>query len=186
MNTSYSPNEERFGFHASGVFRCSYHSEKVVSIILTIAAILIFLILFGIYIGEIRTNPTGATFYLIRLIGIFYIPIGFAYFMVINLLFRGQEYRYTADEIRFTIFCPDSSVGRKTIYITYSDVVAVTYQKNTLFGIERGYKVTIITNKQTYYFDYCIERYRKLNSTDTTPFHIIEERSSGAKPEFYV
>ncbi|MGN0656419.1 MAG: hypothetical protein ACI4KR_06475 [Ruminiclostridium sp.] len=135
---------------------------------------------------EISTNPTGAIFYLIRLIVIFYIPIGFVYFLIINLLFRGQEYKYTADEKNFAIFCPNGAVREKVVYINYSDVAAVTYEKNTLFGIERGYKVTIVTKKGTYCYNYCIERRTKLRGTDTTPFHIIEERSSGTKPDFHV
>ncbi|MGN0617717.1 MAG: hypothetical protein ACI4J7_01690 [Ruminiclostridium sp.] len=186
MNTSFSPNEERFGFHTSGNFRCAYPFERTAAIIITAIAILLFIIFFGVFMKESRNNPTGGIFYILRCGMFLFIPTGFVYLAAINILFRGQEYRYTADEKNFTIFCPNGTVGNKTIYINYSDVAAVTYENNTLFGIERGYKVTIVTKKGTYCFNYCIERRTKLRGTDTTPFHIIEERSSGTKPEFYV
>lgn len=186
MNTSFSPNEERFGFHTSGYFRCSYPFERTAALIITAIAILLFIIFYGVFLRETGNNPTGSIFYILRCGLFLFIPTGFIYFTAITILFRGQEYRYTADEKYFTIFCPESPSGRKTVYISYSDVAAVTYEKNTLFGIERGYKVTIVTNKGTHCFNYCIERRTKLRGTDTTPFHIIEERSSGKKPEFYV
>lgn len=186
MNTSYSPNEERFGFHTSGVFRCAYHFERTAAIIITAIAVLLFLTFYGVFLKETGNNPTGAIFYLLRCGMFLLIPTGFLYLVAITILFRGQEYRYTADEKNFTIFFPESPSGKKTVYISYSDVAAVTYEKNTLFGIERGYKVTIVTKKGTYCFNYCIERRTKLRGTDTTPFHIIEERSIGEKPNFYV
>lgn len=57
----------------------------------------------------------------------------------------------------------------------YNDVEEVRYSALKRFGMQRGYKVDIVTKYRTITYNYMFPKNKKYQGTSDTPFHIIEE-----------
>lgn len=89
-------------------------------------------------------------------------------------LYRVTNYQrstYEADGKEFRI--TDHKGHKETIY--YNDVTEVKYSPLKIFGIQRGYKVDIITKYRTISYKYLFLKNRKFQKTGETPFKIIED-----------
>lgn len=81
------------------------------------------------------------------------------------------EYSYEADSLEFRITDPKGKCD--TIY--YIDVTDVRYSPLKQLGIQRGYKVEIITKYRTITYNWLFLRNRKFQKTSETPFKVIED-----------
>ncbi len=81
------------------------------------------------------------------------------------------EYRFEADSLEFRITDPKGNCDA----IYYIDVTEVRYSPLKQLGIQRGYKVEIITKYRTITYNWLFLRNRKFQKTSETPFKIIED-----------
>ena len=97
--------------------------------------------------------------------------------VVISIILRGVEYRYTADSNMFSFSSQKDNVRKTDIH--YNDVIAVKYEERKLFGfIKRGFTVTVMTHSLGYIkLDYLFNKSIKIHTPENTPFSIIEKRA---------
>ncbi len=189
MFTSFSPNEERFGFSEKGFFYCSYKAEYAIKIVSTIicAAILlgvvIFFVIYQLSFSDYDVNdlfskmmhsmPTHLSLYLIS-VSIIIADIAI-YMIIIGIVKAGQKYSYHATESSFTIYPPNNG---SPIVINYNDVKGVMYEERKFFFSDYGYYVTIITKEGCRKYSYVHSARSRKGGYKGTPFYIISERSA--------
>ncbi len=178
--TSFSPNEERFGFKTVGTFRCAHKAESLLYIgvtgILLVILFVIALMYSGIAVGGLDI------FY-----G-YFLPIGIAflgYGVALNFLKTGHQFRYSANEEFIDILPESKEIAPLRIY--YADAVAVEYEPFKLFWITRGLKVRITAKTGTFEYRCIYPKWRittTMNKFDL-PFYIIEERAGLKQKKTY-
>lgn len=207
--TSYSPNNERFGFKMRGSFRVAYENQR--PIIITIPLILLaFVILFVVILfltKELIMNPEMPDFsdptisrmdmwgfdvavygsYLVALCAILCIVIlgAIGYCIILAVLKVGRTYTFTATEEKF-IICPPEKVGA-CISINYADVIGISAQERKFIFAEHGVDITIKTKKGEIFLRYIHTPESAIKGLSETPFNIIMERAEiVSKPDFLV
>ena len=183
--TSYSTNEDRFGFVRKGTFKCRLRNEKLVLfIIIGISFIIESLEIFSSLSKSLLGNSlSGVLFDYIIFIGIFVIPV--ACITAIRIARSGEEYRFTATEEKMLITCAKHDI-RDDIY--YDNVASVEYSNIfSATGKIRGYNVVISCRDGfRFSYDFLFRENMQIRSKDMTPFVIIEERAGLLdKPEFF-
>lgn len=199
--TSYSPNDERFGFKMKGSFRCAYENQRVIILWFLIGlaffAIAFVVILFAV--REMVMNPELPDFdasdvyisrmdiwgfdvavygsYLVAMIAIICIEgLGLmAFCITLGLLRTGERYLFVANENYFEIIPPKEELPH--FVVNYNDVVMVYGEERKFIFAEHGLDVTIKMKKGSYFFRYIHTPHSRLNGLSGTPFNIIMERA---------
>ncbi len=159
------PVDEKKMIIAKGTFSTPHNPLKLLLLTLALAICLFILIIFGVQaatsavmILKIGYTALSALVIVATLVCLYYI-------------LHYPEYRYEADRLEFRITDPKG----KSEAIYYIDVTDVRYSPLKLFGIQRGYKVEIITKYRTITYDWLFLKNRKFQKTSESPFHVIEE-----------
>lgn len=197
--TSYSPNNERFGFSLRGSFRCSHSFEKLF-ISLGAALILIDIIVilsiwssledyFG-YTVKITTylaDPFnyGTAVLAMALLVYFGLFLLLFYIIGVSVVRLGKRYEFHATEERFQI----STRGRRarTYIFIYDEVMGVS-AREWGFPLSLGGIEVIITlkngKKHTFHLVHTADS--RAGGIVGTPFNIIQERAGLLSPHDYL
>lgn len=204
--TSFSPNEERFGFSTRGSFKCAFANERLVAIgIYAYTGILLFLIGAQIYsfinLFDLRTGALkdgmfdpeagkvsggfaafgshGFTALFVLII----IAVSFIVILAITLILKnGRNYYFSANDREFKITAPS---GRETV-LPYEDIIGITFNERKFFLASKGIDITIRTKTDAHIFRYIHTPISKVNGITHTPFNIIRERTGLIKkPDYY-
>lgn len=183
--TSYSVNDDRFGFSRKGTFHCRLKNEITV-IIIIIAASLLFAFILLLYLLKTQLFGGGLTAALWDYVVILLlIATPIACITLIRVARSGEEYRFTANEEKMLITCAKHDI-RADIY--YANVAGVDYFPiKNMSGNLIGYTVTMLCRDgYNFKFDFLFPQNMQIKSKDMTPFVIIEERAGLLeKPEFF-
>ncbi len=157
-------NEEKF-IIAKGTFSSPHKSGKMILLPIATAICILLMAILGIQASNstVMILELGYTALSVLMIVIILICLYF--------LLHYPEYRYEADGLEFRITDPKG--GCDTIY--YIDVIQVRYSPLKQLGIQRGYRVEIITKYRTITYNWLFLKNRKFQKTSETPFHVIEE-----------
>ena len=204
--TSYSPNDERFGFSTSGQFKCAYPKDRlilVLCLLLIIAEIVLIVVNFmsfseimnpdgsikGGFIsddGAYMTGSSGSAAYsVINITGSFLIFVLFltvvGFIIVITVLRSGRKFTFKADETQMTI--TDSKGGARTF--EYAKVSAVMEEERRFPFTAPELDIELRTKDGTFEYRLLHTPMSKVNGISETPFYIIKERIGQAeKPLF--
>ena len=183
--TSYSTNEDRFGFSRKGSFHCRLKNEKTVILAIIAASVLLALLLI-IYLLKSQLFGGGLTAAFWEYVALLLlIATPFVCITLIRVARSGEEYRYNANEEKMLITCAKHDI-RVDVY--YANVAGVDYFPiKTASGNFRGYTVTILCRDgYNFKFEFLFPQNMQIKSKDMTPFVIIEERAGLLeKPEFF-
>lgn len=200
--SSYSPNEERFGFSTKGSFRVGYDSERLIVLIflIALAAILVGMIicfalcyemlftpvdinaaaagqLFGFNPAEYGLTEMGMVFlFWLEIVGII------AFCITLAVLKWGKTCTFRANENYMEIV--EQGKKPRTTVIYYNDVIniAATQRKFLFIG---GLNITIYTKKNSFEFRYSHDHLSRTGGLSETPFNIILERAElVSKPKY--
>lgn len=199
--TSYSPNDERFGFKTQGSFRCAYENQRLI-ILWFVGGLIFFAIAFVVILFAVRElvmNPEMPDFdaskttidrmdiwgfdvaiygsYLTALTAIICIEVLglMAFCITLGLLRTGQKYGFIANENYFEIIPPKEELPH--IIVNYNDVIMIFGEERKFIFAEHGLDVTIKMKKFSYFFRYIHTPDSRLNGLSNTPFNIIMERA---------
>lgn len=164
--------DERFGYLEKGSFRLAFGNERPVLICALIAAFAIYLAI-GLGIMYPHYQTTAFMFYTIVGAVLFLLDIA-AFLTVYNVILKGKEASYSADSVKFTVKCG----GKREIFY-YEDVYFVRFEPYSLFGLTRGYLVTVCTKNGDYPFYYISPKKKRFGEPQETPFFILKQRSEG-------
>lgn len=204
--TSFSPNEERFGFSTRGTFKAAFTNERLISIgILSYIGLILILIglevysfinLFDLKTGALKdgmfdpyegkVSDGFAAFGAHGFTGLFILFIILVSFIIVLvavlLLKNGKTYAFSANEREFKITYPN---GRELTFL-YEDIVGVNFNERKFFLASRGLDVTIRTKTDSHIIRYIHTPISKVNGITHTPFNIIRERAGFVKkPDYY-
>lgn len=178
--TVTSPNDERFGFHAQGYFRCVRGTEKP-QMLIAIAIMSLILLYFCVktyapFLAEGFSAKLAASLFLQIVYFLIFLVLWLGVFItVLNIIMTGKKHRYVANDFSFTIYRinGEKEILDNTFY--YSNIQAVEYREMYLLFWLRGYKVTITSNNCRYVYHYLFPKHKLYRSTESSPFFIIEE-----------
>ena len=212
--SSYSPNDERFGFHTAGYFRCSYKHERLGLIIgmCVIAAWLILIImnfagLFSLF-DDSGTLKGG----LVDVEGIQHGNIHEAQVLSDDFIKFGTYNIANAAGIivlvllvgGFIVLFSLLKVGGKYYYtadeekftvtrpkgekdtIVYTEVLAVHGEERRFPFAVKGLDVTVYTKSGQYFYQFIHTPLSRTSGISETPFHIIMERAELAKKPLFL
>lgn len=197
--TSFSPNNERFGFSLHGSFRCAHTFEKPF-ISLGAALILIDIIVilsiwssledyFG-YTVKITTylaDPFnyGTAVLAMALLVYFGLFLLLTYIIGLSILRFGKRYEFHANEERFQIA---TKGGRPRVYVFNYDEVMGVSSKEWGFPLSSGGIEVIITlkNGKKHSFQLLHTSDSRAGGIMGTPFNIIQERAGLLSPHDYL
>lgn len=196
--TSYSPNNERFGFQLKGSFRCAYGWERLFIIIggiviLVVTAVIIFLwaslkdymgsnVEVSVYIVD--GISYGLTTTAMSALLVIEILLLIGYIVTIGILRVGQSYRFYANEEYFDITPPQKNARHIIIY--YKDVTAVFPDERAFPLTSGGIDVTILIKNGRLLFQTIHTSKTKANGIEETPFNIIRERAGLVPPPQFI
>lgn len=152
-----------------GMFRCSYKHEMAYLVAAFTGTALLTFILAVINPATaefVRLFPEEAVYFL-------FIPILFAFAVAGSIITYGRPYRYILRDAEMEITHP----GGKKEYFYYSDVMEIKYEELTLFGLHRGYVVTISTGVRDIIYRYIFGKNKVFRGTDGSPFYYLEVNS---------
>ena len=206
--SSYSPNEERFGFSIKSSFRCGYENERLIVIIflIAIAAMLIgaavcFATASGMLFTPVDVNAAADAiekgernfigFNAVEYAGLSVLQIALicgalglivVFCVVAGILRWGRRCDFKANENYMELVLQ----GRypRTIVIYYNDVISVTASERKFLFLS-GLDVTVQTKKKTFLFRFIHDHLSKNGGLSETPFNIICERAEiVSKPKY--
>lgn len=205
--TSFSPNDERFGFSTKGSFRCAYENQRLVIIgffialgIMAAGAVIIL-----IAVWDMITTPPDISEYDGTRIGLFAFNTGIygsyviavaaiviiiiltliAFAITLTVLHAGRIHEFKANEVYFEIIPPDPTIPHTIIY--YDDVIMVYAEERKFLFTEHGLDVTVRTKKGNLFFRYVHTTESKMNGLPDTPFNILMERAGlVSRPDFNI
>ena len=141
MYETHNPVEDRFGFSTSGTFRCARPSERIGTLTVCAAVLLLCFALYYVLFMQLEwfrhysyapANSASTLGYVYVGLSALIVIIGYA---VIHYIMQGVAYSYSADENRFSFVCRKTGVQKTDIF--YTDVVSVDFADLYLFGIIR-------------------------------------------------
>ncbi len=206
--SSYSPNEERFGFSTKGSFRIAYDSERV---IVTVFLISLGVLLAGMVIcfatcyemlftpvdinaaaaaaerGERQLfgfNPVEYGLSAMAMVFLFWLEIVglIAFAVTLTFLKTGKTCTFKANENYMEIV--KQSKNPETTVIFYNDVINVTSSERKFLFLG-GINVTVYTKQNAFEFRYVHDHLSKTGGLSETPFNIICERAElVSKPKY--
>ena len=191
--TSYTPNNERFGFSMKGNFRCVYGWERLFIIfggavilaeitgMIIIASMLKDLYGSNVEISVYITDPFNYGLYAIALATTLYATLACVaiYMFVLAVAKTGRVMTFFANEEYFDI-CPSKN-GRHII-LYYDEVIGVTADERKFPLMPGGLDITVITKREQYVFSYVHPEKSKAGGLCETPFNIVMERAGLVPP----
>ncbi len=214
--TSYSPNDERFGFKHKGSFRCSYENQRLLILLfpIIILALIAAFVIILLTAREMVMNPECVDLtklaleqdevgriiifgfdtavygsYVIAALAVLIVVILLimAYCITLGILRTGINYTFTANEQYFEICPPETKNPLPHIVVRYEDVVMVYGEERKFIFAEHGLDITIRTKKKTYMLRYIHTPESRKNGLSETPFNIIMERAGLInRPDFNI
>lgn len=197
MYTSYSPNDERFGFRMTGSFKCAYENERIAVVafllfeaVLIVSEFIIFGVTYGMVLNQKPNNIIESGIqtifgfdmavygsYVIAMAAILCVIViaAIAFLYVIMFLRAGKTYKFIANENYFEIIPPDEEQAH--IVVGYSDVIMVYGEERRFLFTAAGMDITVRFRDGSVMFRYIHTPISKANGLDDTPFNIIRERS---------
>ncbi len=150
---------------AKGTFTIAHELSRIIlfPIITAICAILIFILTFEAQRATVMILGIGYS--VLRL------PLLLIVIVCTYLLLHYRRYSYESDNLEFRITDPKGNCD----VIYYIDVTEVKYSPLKQLGVQRGYKVEIITKYRTVTYNWLFLKSKKFQETSETPFRIIEE-----------
>ncbi|MBR4111544.1 MAG: hypothetical protein IKK53_00770 [Ruminiclostridium sp.] len=206
--SSYSPNEERFGFSTAGSFRVGYDSERVIilTFLIALAAILVgmitcFALCFEMLFTPVDINAAAAAGdrgerqlfgfnpaeYGLTAMGMVYLfwleIVGIiAFCITLAVLKWGKTCTFKANENYMEIV--EQGKKLRTTVIYYNDVINITAAQRKFLFIG-GLNITIYTKKKSFEFRYSHDHLSRTGGLSETPFNIILERAElVSKPKY--
>lgn len=203
--SSYSPNEERFGFSTKGSFRIAYDSERVIVTVflISLAALLAGMIIcFALCYEMLFTpvdveraatgqrrdifgfNPVEYGLSAMGMVFLFWLEIVglIAFAVTLTFLKTGKTCTFKANENYMEIV--KQSKNPETTVIFYNDVINVTATERKFLFLG-GINVTIYTKQDFLEFRYIHDHLSKTGGLSETPFNIIMERAElVSKPKY--
>lgn len=197
--TSFSPNNERFGFSLRGSFRCAHGFEKpficigaalILIDIITILSIWSSLEDYFGYTVNITTylaDPFnyGTAVLAMALLVYFGLFLLLTYIIGLSIVRLGKRYEFHANEERFQI----ATRGKRprTYIFIYDEVMGVS-SREWSFPLSHGGIEIIITlkNGRKYTFKLIHTSDSKAGGIVGTPFNIIQERAGLLSPHDYL
>lgn len=206
--SSYSPNEERFGFSTSGSFRLAYDSERVIiSIFLivlvafAVGAVISFALCYEMLFTPVDINAAAATIdkgsrqffgfnpveYGLSAIGMVFLIwleiVGIIAFLItLGLLKTGKKCDFKANENYMEI--QEYGKNPRTTVFFYNDVINVTASERKFLFLG-GLNVTVYTKQNMFEYRYIHNHLSKTGGLPETPFNIICERAElVSKPKY--
>ncbi len=163
--------DERFGFEAHGDFCCIRKNENFLIILIGTIALLIPSVITAVVFS--LQNHVSQLLLCASTSILAFMVFGAVGIVLLRLVMYGNEYTYSADEHKMTIWG-----GERTIDIFYANVICVRYEPIMLLKTyQRGYRITVITKKSNLIYNMIYRRFDATMSPETTPFRILEERS---------
>lgn len=202
--TSFSPNDERFGFSTKGSFRCAYENQRLIIIgffialsVLVVGAVITLIAAYNM----VTTPPKIEEFdgdiwgfdraiygsYVIAVAAMICLILMtlIAFAITLTVLHAGQIHEFKANETYFEIIPPDPTIPHIIIY--YDDVIMVYAEERKFLLTEHGLDVTVRTKKGNLFFRYVHTTESKLKGLSDTPFNIIQERAGlVSRPDFNI
>ena len=205
--TSFSPNDERFGFSTKGSFRCAYENQRLVIIgfFIALAVMVVGAVIILIAAWDMLTTPPDVSNYDGTRIGLFAFNTGIygsyviavaaiviiiiltliAFAITLTVLHAGRIHNFKANENYFEIIPPDPTIPH--IIINYDDVIMVYAEERKFLFTEHGLDITVRTKKGNLFFRYVHTVESKLNGLSDTPFNILMERAGlVSRPDFNI
>lgn len=206
--SSYSPNEECFGFSTSGSFKCAYDSERVIIIafLISLAALLVgmiicFALCYEMLFTPVDINAAAAAAergerqifgfnpveYGLSAMGMFFLfwleIVGLiAFAITLAFLKTGITCTFKANENYMEI--NEQGKNPRTTVIFYNDVINVTATERKFLFLG-GINVTVYTKQNVFEFRYIHNHLSKTGGLAETPFNIIMERAElVSKPKY--
>ena len=194
--SSYSPNEERFGFSAAGSFKCAYDSERVIVIafLISLAVLLVGMVIcFALCCEMLFTpvdinaaaaaaergsrqffgfNPVEYGLSAMAMVFLFYLEIAglIAFAVTLAFLKTGINCTFKANENYMEI--NEQGKNSRTAVIFYNDVINITATERKFLFLG-GINVTIYTKQDFFEFRYIHDHLSKTGGLSETPFNII-------------
>ncbi len=204
--TSFSPNDERFGFRTKGSFNVPYENERVIIIwsiiilgVIFVSEIVLFFAAYNMLLtpGNVETAVSReyqsifafdllaygtASIAMAALLCLGGLGI-IAFCIILGVLKTGKTYGFTATEKYFEIIPPDET--KPSMVFNYDDTLFIyADERKFLFGIG-GYDITIKTKQGSYLVRYIHTPESRKMGFSETPFNIIQERIGlKGKPRF--
>ncbi len=207
--SSYSPNEERFGFSAKGGFKCAYDSERVIITaylmglaVLFMGMVICFVTGYEMLFTPVDINAAAAAgeqgerqifgfnpaeYGLSITAGIFLFwleivgIIGFC--ITLAVLKTGKSCDFKANENYMEI--NEYGKNPRTTVIYYNDVINVECSERKFLFLG-GLNVTVYTKKSAFEYRYIHDHLSKIGGLSETPFNIICERAGLAGKSEYI
>ncbi len=198
MYTSFSPNNERFGFFVKGSFKCAYDSDRsiiigslialVTLIVLFIVQLVYFFNLFdenGAIKGGIvdmngaypKMNSNYINFAasnIVISVSLFLIALSILTFLIIiGFLNSRRSYKFSANETGFTVIYPKK--GKEELFL-YDRVIGISVEERRFIFLRKGMDVIIKTKNYSRRFRLIHTSASRANGISETPFNIIKER----------
>ncbi len=206
--SSYSPNEERFGFSTSGGFRVAYDSERVIVTAFLIAlaalavgALICFVLCYEMLFTPVDINAAAAAgergerqlfgfnvgeygLSAMAMVFLVWLEIAglIAFAITLGLLKTGKGCDFKANENYMEIV--EQGKNPRTTVIYYNDVINVTCTERKFLFLG-GLNVTIYTKQNFFEYRYIHNHLSKMGGLSETPFNIICERAELiSKPKY--
>ena len=206
--SSYSPNEERFGFSTSGSFKCAYESERVIVIaflislgVLLLGILISFVLCYELLFTPVDINAAAAAgecgerqifgfnpaeygLTAIGMVFLFWLEIVgiIAFAITLAVLKTGITCTFKANENYMEIV--EQVKNPRTTVIFYNDVINVTATERKFLFLS-GINVTVYTKQNFFEYRYIHNHLSKTGGLSETPFNIIMERAElVSKPKY--
>lgn len=206
--SSYSPNEERFGFSTSGSFKCAYDSERVIVIaflislgVLLLGILISFVLCYELLFTPVDINAAAAAgergerqifgfnpaeygLTAIGMVFLFWLEIVgiIAFAITLAVLKTGITCTFKANENYMEIV--EQVKNPRTTVIFYNDVINVTATERKFLFLS-GINVTVYTKQNFFEYRYIHNHLSKTGGLSETPFNIIMERAElVSKPKY--
>lgn len=206
--SSYSPNEERFGFSTSGSFKCAYDSERVIVIaflislgVLLLGMLISFVLCYELLFTPVDINAAAAAgergerqifgfnpaeygLTAIGMVFLFWLEIVgiIAFAITLAVLKTGITCTFKANENYMEIV--EQVKNPRTTVIFYNDVINVTATERKFLFLS-GINVTVYTKQNFFEYRYIHNHLSKTGGLSETPFNIIMERAElVSKPKY--
>ncbi len=195
--TSFSPNDERFGFDMRGGFRHSFGGERPFIIIGGIVIIALTAVFFSSWVGlnDYMGSTVSISVYIAKPLeygvqalamaitlytALFLLAV---YITVICVMRAGINYQFHATEEYFDVW----TKNKRHVIIHYNDVVNVMYSERRFPLAAAGLDVTVVTKKGRFEFMLIHTPKSKTEGISETPFNIVLERAGlVAPPDMFI
>lgn len=209
MYTSFSPNDERFGFSVRGNFRCAYDSDRsiIIGCLIALGTLIVLFIIQLVYYfnlfdekgaikgGIIDLSPAkpkmnnnfinfAASNIAISMSLFLIAACILAFVIIIAFLNGGRSYKFHANETGFTVIYPRN--GKEELFL-YNKVIGISTEERRFIFLRRGIDVIIKTKNYSKRYRLIHTPASRANGISETPFNIIRERIGLVnRPEFHI